>query len=166
MTTRTITPTQLRGMIKEALEESVVELQLDEQIEALKAKGTRRNLQENKRYRRLLEAKMEMLSEDEKEDDFAFKGKAAFIAKKFGEGTPLGKAMEDAASQPVVQRVQLLADIAEALGFDTTGEMSKLFAEIKDRVREHQAKMRDKSATESESELLGGLQLSLPGFGR
>jgi hypothetical protein len=63
MTTRTITTTQLRGMIKEALEESVQEIAVDEQIAALKAKGGRRNLQENKQYRKLLEFKMGGLTE-------------------------------------------------------------------------------------------------------
>ena len=48
MTTRTITTTQLRGMIREALEESVQEIAVDEQIAALKAKGGRRSLQETK----------------------------------------------------------------------------------------------------------------------
>ena len=63
MTTRTITTTQLRGMIKEALEESVQEIAVDEQIAALKAKGGRRSLQETKQYRKLLEFKMGGLTE-------------------------------------------------------------------------------------------------------
>jgi hypothetical protein len=63
MKTHKITGPQLRGMIKEALEESVVEIQLDEQIAALRAKGGRRSLQETKRYRKLLEMKMEMVDE-------------------------------------------------------------------------------------------------------
>ena len=64
MKTRTITTTQLRGMIKEALEESLTEISLDEQIAALKAKGSKRTLQETKQYRRLLEDKMEMVRAD------------------------------------------------------------------------------------------------------
>jgi hypothetical protein len=58
MTIHKITPTQLRGLIKEALEESVQEIAVDEQIAALKAKGSRRNLQESKQYRKLLEFRM------------------------------------------------------------------------------------------------------------
>ena len=58
-----ITTTQLRGMIKEALEESMQEIALDEQIAALKAKGSKRTLQETKQYRRLLEMKMEGIDE-------------------------------------------------------------------------------------------------------
>jgi hypothetical protein len=59
-----ITTTQLRGMIKEALEESMQEIALDEQITALRAKGSRRSLQETKRYRKLLEMRMEMGAEE------------------------------------------------------------------------------------------------------
>jgi hypothetical protein len=58
-----ITTTQLRGMIKEALEESMQEIALDEQIAALKAKGSKRTLQETKQYRKLLEMKMEAMDE-------------------------------------------------------------------------------------------------------
>jgi hypothetical protein len=58
-----ITTTQLRGMIKEALEESMQEIALDEQITALRAKGSKRTLQETKQYRRLLEMKMEGIDE-------------------------------------------------------------------------------------------------------
>jgi len=58
-----ITTTQLRGMIKEALEESMQEIALDEQIAALKAKGSKRTLQETKQYRKLLEMKLETMDE-------------------------------------------------------------------------------------------------------
>lgn len=58
MTIHKITPTQLRGLIKEALEESVQEIAVDEKIAALKAKGSRRSLQESKQYRKLLEFRM------------------------------------------------------------------------------------------------------------
>ncbi len=60
-----ITTTQLRGMIKEALEESIAEITLDEQIATLKAKGSKRTLQETKQYRRLLEMKMEGIDEEQ-----------------------------------------------------------------------------------------------------
>lgn len=60
-----ITTTQLRGMIKEALEESMQEIALDEQITALRAKGSKRTLQETKQYRRLLEMKMEVMDEEQ-----------------------------------------------------------------------------------------------------
>ena len=58
MTIHKITPTQLRGLIKEALEESVQEIAVDEKIAVLKAKGSRRSLQESKQYRKLLEFRM------------------------------------------------------------------------------------------------------------
>lgn len=62
MTNRKVTSTQLRGMIKEALEESLIEIKLDEQIAVLKRKGSRRNLQETKRYRTLLEMKLDIMT--------------------------------------------------------------------------------------------------------
>lgn len=63
MKTQKITGSQLRGMIKEALEESVVEIALDEQIAALKVKGSKRTLQESKKYHKLLEAKIAFMKE-------------------------------------------------------------------------------------------------------
>ena len=65
MKNHVITTTQLRGMIKEALEESMQEIAIDEQITALRAKGSRRSLQETKQYRRLLEMKMEGMDEEQ-----------------------------------------------------------------------------------------------------
>jgi hypothetical protein len=166
MTTRKITGSQLRGMIREALEESVVEIQLDEQIAALKAKGGRRSLQETKRYRKLLEMKMEMVDEGEQlslglpepeDKGTELKGKAKFIAAKFGEGTPLGKALEDASKQSVSQRVELLSNIAEALSLDDTpGEISKVVAALKSALTAHKEEASKKQSGEAEKEALSG----------
>lgn len=138
MKTRKITESQLREMIKESLEESVVEIQLDEQIGALKARGSRRTLAETKRYHKLLEAKLQMMNESEEEKESDLKGKAAFIAAKFGEGSPLGKALEDASKQPIAQRAELLANIAEALSIDTPVELGAVISKIKAAIKELQ----------------------------
>jgi len=63
MKPRLITESQLRSMIKEALEESLQEIAVDEKINLLRAKSSKRSLQENKQYRKLLEIKLEMMNE-------------------------------------------------------------------------------------------------------
>lgn len=58
MKSRMITESQLRGMIREALNESIQEIALENKINSLRAKGSRRSLQETRRYRKLLEMKL------------------------------------------------------------------------------------------------------------
>lgn len=84
MKTQKITGSQLRGMIKEALEESVVEIALDEQISALKVKGSKRTLKESKKYHKLLEAKIAFMKElaSGGEEKSALSGSAADRVKK------------------------------------------------------------------------------------
>ncbi len=88
MKPRLITESQLRNMIKEALEESLQEIAIDEKINLLRAKGSRRTLQETKQYRRLLEMKMEGMDEGSLGDMFSKVGSALGISSKF---TPKNK---------------------------------------------------------------------------
>lgn len=64
MKTHKITGLQLRGMIKEALEESVDEIRLDDERMELARLGHRRSPAQNRRYKALLEAKLGYMKED------------------------------------------------------------------------------------------------------
>lgn len=78
MPTHKITPSQLRGMIKEALEESLEEISLDDERMELARLGLSRTPEQNRRYKELLEAKLGYMNE-------ALTGsQSAKIGKAFG----------------------------------------------------------------------------------
>lgn len=64
MKTHQITGSQLRGMIKEALEESLEEFSLDDERMELARLGHRRSPAQNRRYKALLEAKLGYMKEE------------------------------------------------------------------------------------------------------
>jgi hypothetical protein len=140
MKTRKITESQLREMIKESLEESIVEIGEDDERSKLSRLGSKRTPEQTKRYKQLLESKLRRLHEEVGEEkESGLKGKAAFIAAKFGEGSPLGKALEDAGKQNIAQRAELLANVAEALSIDTPVELGAVISKIKAAIKELQA---------------------------
>jgi hypothetical protein len=63
MKTHQITGSQLRGMIKEALEESLEEFSLDDERMELARLGHSRTPEQNRRYKALLEAKLGYMKE-------------------------------------------------------------------------------------------------------
>ena len=64
MKTRKITESQLREMIKESLEESIVEIGEDDERSKLSRLGSRRTPEQNRKYKQLLESKLRRLHED------------------------------------------------------------------------------------------------------
>lgn len=139
MKTQKITGSQLRGMIKEALEESVVEIALDEQISALKVKGSKRTLKESKKYHKLLEAKIAFMKElasggDSSGGDKPLTGAAGKIGALL-DTSKISKMFDQAENAPIAIRAKLMAQFAEELGIELN-ELSKVFAEIKQTAKE------------------------------
>ncbi len=64
MKTRKITESQLREMIKESLEESIVEIGEDDERSKLSRLGSKRTPEQNRKYKQLLESKLRRLHED------------------------------------------------------------------------------------------------------
>lgn len=64
MKTRKITESQLREMIKESLEESIVEIGEDDERSKLSRLGSKRTPEQTKRYKQLLESKLRRLHEE------------------------------------------------------------------------------------------------------
>ena len=163
MKSNKINQSQLREMIKESLEESIVEIKLDEQIEALKAKGSRRSLQETKRYHKLLEVKLEMMNEglgdlfsaakekvgsalgfggsssgDSSEKPGILKGAALKLAGKLGPEGTLGRLTTQTAKLPIVQRVEFLRQLAKQMDINSAG-LSKLMNAIRGDIKDADA---------------------------
>ena len=87
MPTHKITPSQLRGMIKEALEESLEEISLDDERMELARLGLSRTPEQNRRYKELLEAKLGYMNEGIM-DTLSSAGKA--LGKLLGKGKGAG----------------------------------------------------------------------------
>ena len=172
MKTRKITESQLREMIKESLEESVVEIQLDEQIETLKARGSRRTLAETKRYHKLLEAKLQMMNEgllatlggkiksalgfggkekeEKKEEDIKI---VADFKKSLASGavkTVIAKLLKT----NKMARAEAVAAFAKELSIDDPSEFSSLFTSLKKDAAEAREAGKAESATKT---AMGGL---------
>ncbi len=163
MKTHKINESQLREIIKESIEESVVEIKLDEQIQALKAKGSSRSLQETKHYHKLLEAKIEMMneglgdlfsaakdkvssalgiggssSEDSSEKPGILKGAALKLAGKLSPEGTLGRLTTQTSKLPLIQRVEFLRQMAKQMDINSAG-LSKLMNAIRGDIKEADA---------------------------
>lgn len=170
MKTQKITGSQLRGMIKEALEESVVEIALDEQISALKVKGSKRTLKESKKYHKLLEAKIAFMKElasggDSSGGDKPLTGAAGKIEDLFNK-TGVAATTARAAKQAPAVKSQLVGDFVEDLKITPTN-VPMVVASIKAaaaKVAEEKKGEINKPVEEVEGGLLGGTG-SKPGAG-
>lgn len=119
MKTHQITGSQLRGMIKEALEESLEEFSLDDERMELARLGHRRSPAQNRRYKALLEAKLGQLNE------FSITGLGKQILGLFqsGKGKQLaGKINEET----LVQILPLIAALIVQSGSTFDGFMNTL----------------------------------------
>ena len=172
-----ITTTQLRGMIKEALEESMQEIALDEQIAALKAKGSRRSLQETKQYRRLLEMKMEGIDEEQ----MVLPGMEGEVTSELPpdvlRSLDVKRALETLENSPLIQKrlgkvdkrnemIEFLAALTlEIAGGDkemaneifmlARSVMNKRAKEVKKEEEEVEEPLLGRQSTEEEAEILG-----------
>jgi hypothetical protein len=170
-----ITTTQLRGMIKEALEESMQEIALDEQIAALKAKGSKRTLQETKQYRRLLEMKMEGM------DELAMGEEEEVVTSELSpdvvRSLDVKRALETLENSPLIQKrlgkvdkrnemIEFLAaltleiaggnkEMANEIFMLARSVMNKRAKEVKKEEEEVEEPLLGRQSTEEEAEILG-----------
>ncbi len=159
MKNHVLTTTQLRGMIKEALEESIEEIALDEQIDALRAKGSKRTLQETKQYRRLLEMKMEGMDEVAMGEEETLSELPPDVLRKDVENvmsalkkSPLLQKRLGKIDQPLEMH-QLLGALALEMSGGDESMAEKVLMKARQYLGAHSEEKRDEK------------QLSLPGFG-